>query len=430
MPMSKSLRERLFPVLPKIIAAFGTPFHIYDEEGITRTSERLYSAFEPLNEICPAPYMNCDAVKALPNPRILELLHGLGMGFDCSSVPELMMARDAGAKWDEIMFTSNNTSAEEFSAALGDEGCILNLDDLSFVDKVRDLPELVSFRYNPGKRRTGNSIIGNPFEAKYGITHEQLVPGYRKLKRRGVKRFGGHTMVCSNERNGDYIVDTVRMQLKIAGMLKKELGIELEFVNIGGGFGIPYEPEHKELEVEKVGTESLGLFRKFRDKHGFVPALYSECGRYVTGPHGVLVSRIINRKEIYKKYWGVDTGMPALMRPGMYGSYHHLDILDPRGIPRRGRLEEVSVVGAICENCDRLATDRMLPRSAREGDIVVTHDTGAHGLAMGFNYNGRLRPQELFLRRNGTVELIRRAETIDDLFRTLRFARKELSLAA
>jgi diaminopimelate decarboxylase len=379
-----------------------------------------------LNDICPEPYKNFYAVKALPNPHILSMLHGLGMGFDCSSIPELMMARDNGADRSEIMFTSNNTSPEEFEEALSGEGCILNLDDLSFVDKLETLPELVSFRYNPGKRRTGNSIIGEPFDAKYGITHDQVLPGYAKLKRRGVRRFGLHTMVCSNERNSDYMVDTIRMLLKIAAMLWSKLRIKLEFINMGGGFGIPYEPGHHELYVEEIGKQALVLFLKFKKKHGFVPALFSECGRYVTGPHGVLVSRIINRKEIYKKYWGVDTGMPALMRHGMYGKYHHIDILDPRGRRRTGRQEKVSVVGAICENCDRLATDRMLPRSAREGDIVVTHDTGAHGIAMGFNYNGRLRPQELLLRVDDSVELIRRAETVDDLFRTFRFEPKNV----
>lgn len=417
MPMTESFKRRLFPQLPHIIAGFGTPFHIYDLMGILDTGHRMIQAFKD------TPYRQYFAVKALPNPYIMQALRKyLDFGFDCSSIPELMLARGVGARGEDIMFTSNDTSRDEFAVAVESGGCLLNLDDVSLIPEVPlPFPDVVCFRINPGKARTGNSIIGDPFSSKYGITLKQVVPAYREAMARGATRFGLHTMVCSNELRASYMVETTRMLLDLCVTLKQKLGIRCEFINIGGGFGIPYRPRQKALNLEWMASQIVRLLESFERAHGFRPKLLSECGRYITGPHGVLVSRVINEKRIYKRYLGVDAGMSALMRPGMYGAYHHADILDRHGDPRTGPQQRMSIVGSLCENCDRLATDRLLPRDAEKGDIVVTHDTGAHGSAMGFNYNGRFRPQELLLMPDGQVKMIRRAETQEDLFRTLVF---------
>ena len=415
MPMTQSFRERLFPRLPEIIERFGTPFHIYDLKGILETGNAMKEAFQR------TPYRNYFAVKALPNPWILQALYNkLYFGFDCSSVPELALARKVGAISDDIMFTSNNTSSEEFLAAKQEGGCLLNLDDVSLIPEVPGhFPKTICFRINPGKSRTGNSIIGDPYNSKYGITLDQVVPAYRQAMERGAIHFGMHTMICSNERKASYMVETVRMLLGLCLLLKNRLGLEVEFINMGGGFGIPYKPGQKTLRLNWMANHIVSLLEKFELDNGWRPKLLSECGRYVTGPHGVLVSRVINEKKTYRRYLGVDTGMPALMRPAMYDAYHKSDILDEYGRPVRGPLQRMSIVGSICENCDRLATNRLLPKNARRGNIVVTHDTGAHGIAMGFNYNGRLRPQELLMVSGGEIVQIRRAEIQEDLFRTI-----------
>ncbi len=417
MSMSEAFKKRLFPRIPAIIEEFGTPFHIYDVQGIRETGQRMINAFSG------TPYRQYYAVKALPDPYILQFLYQeLGFGFDCSSVPELTLARGVGASGGDIMFTSNNTSTEEFKVAAQSGGCILNLDDVSLVaDVPMPFPQVACFRINPGKARTGNSIIGEPFDAKYGITLKQVVPAYRAAMKRGATQFGVHTMVCSNELNANYMVDTVQMLLEVCTTLQKKLGITCEFINMGGGFGIPYRPEQEGLKLEWMAERITRVLKDFECLHGWRPKLLSECGRYVTGPHGVLVARVINEKRTYRRYLGVDTGMPALMRPAMYNAYHHIDVLDEYGVPRGGRRTQMSVVGSICENCDRLATDRSLPESTRKGDIVVTHDTGAHGSAMGFNYNGRLRPQALVMLSDGLVVKTRRAETEEDLFLTTIF---------
>jgi diaminopimelate decarboxylase len=313
------------------------------------------------------------------------------------------------------MFTSNNTSQADFLAAAADGGCILNLDDISLVDKVPHMPELICFRYNPGERRTGNSIIGNPLEAKYGVAHDQLLDAYRRAKARGARRFGLHTMLASNELNYTYMVETAHMLLDLVRWISTELDIRFEFINIGGGLGIPYKPEDAPLDIDSMGAEITALFAAFQAQQGYAPALLLESGRYMTGPHGVLVTRAINRKEIYRSYVGVDACMTALMRPGMYGAYHHISVLR-----KQGNEETVDVVGSLCENNDKFAIQRSLPRVA-DGDILYIHDTGAHGHAMGFNYNGKPRPKELLFRADGRVELIRREETLDDLFATLSF---------
>lgn len=408
MPLHDSFKARLYPLLPALAEHFGTPFHIYDEAGIRATGDALTRAFAG------APgFREYFAVKALPNPHILRIMHEIGFGFDCSSIPELLLSRGVGASGESIMFTSNNTSPQEFAAALEDGGCILNLDDISLLDQLPVLPDLICFRYNPGARRTGNAIIGKPEEAKFGVAHSQILEAYRRAYSRGVRRFGLHTMLVSNERDYRYMVQTAHMLLELADWIGRELDIRFEFINIGGGLGIPYRPEDTPLDIEALGREVAALF----GESPYAPCLYMESGRYITGPHGALVTQVINRKETYRTYIGVDANMSALMRPGMYGAYHHIEVLNK---PADGKLETVDVVGALCENNDKFAVERPLPRTQR-GDLLVIHDTGAHGHAMGFNYNGRLRPKELLLCADGTVKLIRRAETIEDYFRTLDF---------
>jgi len=408
--MSKAFEERLLPNLDRITDHFGTPFHIYDEQGIRDTGKTLREAFAPVGE-----FQEYFAVKALPNPRILEIMRDMGFGMDCSSIAELELSRRIGARGEAIMFTSNNTSHEEFLAAAAGGGCILNLDDISLIDKVPEFPELICFRYNPGNRRTGNSIIGKPEEAKYGVSHDQIVDAYRRAKERGATRFGLHTMMASNELHHEYMVDTARMLMDLVEWISGELDIRFEFINLGGGLGIPYQPDQPALDLQAMAREIIGIFDDFRGRQGYTPKLCMESGRFMTGPHGVLVTRAINRKEIYRTYVGVDACMSALMRPAMYGAYHHITV------PGKSAEEEiVDVVGSLCENNDKFAVQRPLPR-IEDGDLLLIHDSGAHGHAMGFTYNGKLRPQELLLGNDCSVQLIRRAETLDDYFATLQF---------
>ena len=410
--MSPSFKERLFPALEDIAGHFGTPFHIYDETGIRKTGEALFRAFSGLES-----FKEYFAVKALPNPRILAIMHEMGFGFDCSSIPELMLSRQVGASGEEIIFTSNNTTRQEFDAAASNGGCILNLDDLSLVDRVPHMPNLICFRFNPGAERSGNSIIGLPAEAKYGATRDQLVSAYRNASDRGASRFGLHSMLASNELDYSYMVETAHMLLDTAEYVSGKLGIQFELINIGGGLGIPYDPHAQPLNLGAMAHEITELFQKFKNRHGYAPELHMESGRYITGHHGALIVTAINRKEIYRTYIGVDASMSALMRPGMYGAYHHIDVL---GKPANSEMETVDVVGSLCENNDKFAIQRELPR-IENGDLLCIHDTGAHGHAMGFNYNGRLRPKELLLRCDGSVELIRREETTADYLATLDF---------
>jgi diaminopimelate decarboxylase len=410
--MSQSFEDRLLPVLDEIIDHFGTPFHIYDEAGIRETGQNFINAFSRLNG-----FREYFAVKALPNPRILQIMQDLGFGFDCSSIPELMLSRKIGARGEDIVFSSNNTTLEEFHAAAADGGCILNLDDMSLIAKVPRMPETISFRYNPGPRRTGNSIIGDPSESKYGVAHEQIVHAYKAARALGARRFGLHTMLISNELSYAYMVETAAMLLEVVELVSKELDIEFDFINLGGGLGIPYQPEQAPLNIDSMAAEISDLFLNFERKNGFVPKFHIESGRYMTGPHGVLVVTAINQKDIYRKYIGVDACMSALMRPALYGAYHHITVA---GKHPPNSFEKVDVVGSLCENNDKFAIQRLLPE-IQDGDRLLIHDTGAHGHAMGFNYNGRLRPKEVLLRPNGAVELIRRGETVEDYFATLNF---------
>ncbi len=413
MPMSTDFKQRLFPRLREIADHFGTPFHIYDEAGIRNTGKTLRQSFSNIKG-----FNEFFAVKALPNPTVMGIMKDMGFGFDCSSIPELVLARSAGARGEEIFFTSNNTSEADFAAAFADGGAIVNLDDISLIPKLPQVPHIISFRYNPGKRRTGNAIIGNPVEAKYGVSHGQIIDAYRQALNLGVRRFGLHAMLASNERNYTYMVETARMLLDLAVRITDETGITFEFINIGGGLGIPYHPDDAPLDIGSMGTDIAALFDEFDVAHGYQPRLYMESGRYMTGPHGVLITRAINRKDIYRTYIGVDACMSSLMRPGIYGAYHHIDVLDKN--ISDGPSETVDVVGSLCENNDKFAIQRTLPK-IDANDLLIIQDTGAHGHAMGFNYNASLRPQELLLRPDGVVERVRRAETMDDYFATLWF---------
>ncbi|MBF0302538.1 MAG: diaminopimelate decarboxylase [Desulfamplus sp.] len=412
MPMSGGFQTRLSSVVEKAVKHFGTPFHIYDETGIIETAQYLKRAFSGREG-----FKEFFAVKALPNPSIMKIMQEQGFGFDCSSSPEVMLARSIGSSGEDIMFTSNNTSTEQFETADADGGSILNLDDISLVSKVPIMPELICFRYNPGPRRRGNKIIGNPVEAKYGVSHENISDAYREAIKRGAKRFGMHTMLASNELNYEYMSETTLMLLSMVENVSNALNIKFEFINIGGGFGIPYRPEQKVMNIEALGNETTEMLNQFERKNGWAPKLFMESGRYMTGPHGVLVTTVINHKDIYRKYVGVDASMSSLMRPGMYEAYHHIHI---HGKESYSEYETVDVVGSLCENIDKFAVQRTLPVTA-VGDILVIHDTGAHGHAMGFNYNANLRPKELLLKTDGSIELIRRAETVTDYFATLNF---------
>jgi len=423
MPMSPDFENRLFPILPEIIKYFGTPFHIFDERGILETGTYLKKTFQDI------PFQEFYAVKALPTPAILRLMNQMTFGLDCSSPSEIMLARLNGFHGEQIMFSSNNTTREIFDVALADGGCILNIDDITMIDKVTKFPELICFRYNPGERRSGTQFIGIPVEAKYGLRHDQVVPAYRQAIAHGAKRFGIHTMIISNERNYQYMVETVKMLLDIMEMVTAELQIKFDFFNISGGVGIPYRPEDTPFDMEAFVRETKTMLAQFTQRQRYTPRLFTEFGRYVIGPHGVLVAKVTNRMSKYREYIGVDTAtMSANPRPAIYESaYHHITILDPQGKPVHGDEKLMDVVGPLCENSDKFAKQRLLPEAV-DGDIMVQHDTGAHSPAMGGNYNGWLRPQQLLLRADGSVELMKRAETIEDLFATFKFRKKVMRL--
>lgn len=399
--------------IEKLTTRFPTPFHLYDEAGIRRNARALRAAFA-----WNPGFKEYFAVKAAPNPFLLKILKAEGFGADCSSMTELLLAERTGIRGEEIMFTSNDTPDEEYGKAR-ELGAIVNLDDITHIaclERVAGLPELVSFRYNPGPLRQGNAIIGHPEDAKYGFTRPQLFEGYRLLRDKGVRRFGIHAMVASNELNPAYFVETAGMLFDLVGEISRELGIRFEFVNIGGGIGIPYKPEQAPVDLDEVGRGIRECYRARIEAAGLGPIkLLMECGRMVTGPYGYLVSRVLHIKRTYKTYIGLDACMVHLMRPAMYGAYHHITVMDREDA---APAEKVDVTGSLCENNDKFAIDRPLP-TVSVGDLVVIHDAGAHGHAMGFNYNGKTRSAELLLREDGSVVQIRRAETPEDLFATL-----------
>ena len=402
--------------LEDIIKHYPTPFHLYDEAGIRRSARALKQAFAWADG-----FQNYFAVKALPNPYILQIIRQEGFGADCSSLPELVLAERAGFSGEEILLTSNETPVEEYQKART-LGALLNLDDLShlaFLEKYVGLPELLCFRYNPGPLREGNGIIGKPEDAKYGLTREQLFQAYTQAKERGVRRFGLHTMLASNELDPRYFIETASMLFDLLVDISRQVGIRFEFVNFGGGIGIPYRPEQTAFDLERFAREVRRLYQAKIVENDLHPLkIIMECGRLITGPHGYLVTTAIHKKETYKHYIGLDACMTNLMRPALYNAYHHISV--------PGKEDELptctyDVVGSLCENFDKFAIDRALP-AIEMGDLLVIHDTGAHGHSMGFNYNGKLRSAELLWQEDGQVRLIRRAETLEDYFCTLDFS--------
>ena len=413
------MAEKTFPLteeqLSEIIKQFPTPFHIYDEKAIRENARYFKKAFS-WNEGFKEYY----AIKAAPNPYLMKILREEGFGIDCSSVAELELAKKIGMSGDEIILTSNDTPAHEFQLAK-DLGAIINLDDIShieFVEKNVGLPETICMRYNPGDLKEGNLIIGHPEDAKYGFTHKQMIEGYRILKEKGVKHFGIHTMVASNELDPNYFIETAEILFNLIVEVYEKTGIKIEFANLGGGIGIPYKPEDKAVDLEYVSAGIEKLYNKMIVGNGLAPLkIFFELGRAITGPYGYLAAKVRHVKNTYKSFVGLDACMVNLMRPAIYGAYHHITAV---GKEDKTSTEKYDVTGSLCENNDKFAIGRMLPE-LEPNDIVVIHDAGAHGHSMGFNYNGKLKSAELLLRENGDVTEIRRAETIADYFTTLDF---------
>ena len=406
--------------LEEITTRYPTPFHLYDETGMRQNARQLNRAFA----WAPS-FREYFAVKATPTPAILKILKEEGCGVDCSSLTELMMAEKCGFRGHEIMFTSNNTLAEEFQLAHR-LGAVLNLDDITHVDFLEQsigcIPETVFCRYNPGgvftlgESKEGFQVMDTPGEAKYGMTRPQLTEAFRALQGKGAKYFGLHAFLASNTISNEYYPELAGILFRLAVELKEETGCHIRYINLSGGIGVPYLPEQDAIDIAAVGE---GVRRKYEEI--LVPAgmgdveLCSELGRYMMGPYGCLVTRAIHEKHIYKEYIGVDACAADLMRPAVYGAYHHITVMGKENAP----CDQIyDVTGALCENCDKFAVDRPLPKIDR-GDLLVIHDTGAHGHCMGYNYNGKLRSAELLLKEDGGVEMIRRAETPEDYFATV-----------
>ena len=406
--------------LQAITEQYPTPFHLYDEAGIRANARRLKSAFS-----WNPGFREYFAVKATPTPAILKLLKEEGCGVDCSSLTELMMAERCGFRGSEIMFSSNDTPPEEFAMAAR-MGAIINLDDFTHIDCLREtvgaVPETICCRFNPGgvfsigASKEGFQVMDSPGEAKYGFTREQLFEGFRKLKELGAKHFGLHSFLASNTLSNEYYPTLAGILFQLAVDLKRETGCDIRFINLSGGVGVPYRPEQSANDIAVIGE---GVRKKFEEI--LVPAglehvaLFTELGRFMLAPYGCLVTRAIHEKHTYKEYIGVDACAADLMRPAMYGAYHHITVMGKEEAPCDHKYD---VTGCLCENNDKFAVDRMLPE-INMGDLLVIHDTGAHGHAMGYNYNGRLRSAELLLQKDGSVRLIRRAETPEDYFATV-----------
>ena len=405
--------------IEEIVKTYPTPFHIYDEDGIRRNCEAVKKAFAWNKG-----FREYFAVKATPNPYIMEIIEDYDFGFDCSSAAELVLSRAVGADGQHIMFSSNDTPAEEYRLAY-DLGAIINLDDIThipFLDGIigDKYPEIMSCRYNPGGVvEMSNGIMDNPGDAKYGMTESQLFEAYRMLKDRGVKKFGIHAFIASNTVTNEYYPMLAGKLFELAVRLQKELDIKFSFVNLSGGVGVAYRPDQEPNDILAIGE---GVRLKFEEI--LVPAgmgnvsIYTEMGRFMLAPYGALVTKAVHEKHIYKEYIGVDACAANLMRPAMYGAYHHITVLGKEDMPCDHKYD---ITGSLCENNDKFAIDRVLPRIDK-GDFLVIHDTGAHGFSMGYNYNGRLRSAELLLKPDGGVRLIRRAETLDDYFATFDFS--------
>ncbi len=401
--------------LEEIVKKYPTPFHLYDEKGIRENALRLGEAFA-----WNPGFKEYFAVKATPNPWILSLLKECGCGADCSSATELMMSDAVGLSGHDIMFSSNDTPVEEFR--LADElGAIINLDDITHIDYVEKalghIPKTISCRYNPGGVfELSNGIMDNPGDAKYGMTEEQIFEAFKILKEKGAESFGIHAFLASNTVTNDYYPELSGVLFELAVRLKEETGAHIAFINLSGGVGIPYRPDQEANDILAIGS---GVRREY--ERVLVPAgmgdvsIYTEMGRFMLGPYGCLVTKAIHEKHTYKEYIGVDACAVNLMRPAMYGAYHHITVA---GKEDAACDHKYDVVGSLCENNDKFAIDRMLPKIGK-GDLLVIHDTGAHGFSMGYNYNGKLRSAELLLKEDGSVQMIRRAETARDYFATL-----------
>lgn len=406
--------------LREIADKYPTPFHLYDEAGIKKTAVALNEAFDWSEG-----YINYFAVKATPNPYIMQMLKEEGMGADASSLPELLLAEAVGLSGEQIMFTSNNTPPEEYRKAY-ELGAVINLDDINQIDVLHEaldgkFPELISFRYNPGPDRVTSekNVIGNPADAKYGVTTAQLPEAYAKARSLGAKRFGLHTMIISNERSVEAHVQTAEMLFEMAVRLKKEKDIKIEMINFGGGLGIPYKPDEEAIDLNELKRSIKQKYDEIIKANGLDPIrIVTENGRFITGPNGYLVTTVRSLKNTYHDFVGVDATMADLMRPGMYGAYHHISVPGKEDQPKKPQ----RITGSLCENNDMFTAkeDRMLP-ALEPGDLIVIHDTGAHGYAMGFNYNGKLRHAELLLKEDGSIQQIRRSETVSDYFNTLDF---------
>ena len=397
----------------EISAVYPTPFHIYDEKGIIENAKEVIEAFSTLGE-----YKEYFAVKATPNPEILKLLKSLGCGVDCSSLTELMMAKECGFSGDDIMFSSNETPTEEFVYARNLNATI-NLDDITHIRCLKEaagIPKKISLRYNPGGEfSVNNKIMGNPAEAKYGLTRQQLTEAVKILLSEGVEEFGIHAFLASNTLGNDYYEELSKVMFKAIREITVETGAKFTFVNLSGGIGIPYRPEQPKNDVFVIASGVKKAYKEIIEPMGINLKFCTELGRYMLAPFGGLVTRAIREKHIYKEYIGVDACSANLMRPAMYGAYHHITVLGKENNVANKRYD---VVGSLCENSDKFAIDRKLPE-IEIGDLLFIHDTGAHGFSMGYNYNGRLRSAEILLKKDGSFKLIRRAETPEDYFATL-----------
>ncbi len=401
--------------IEEIVKTYPTPFHIYDEKGIRDNAKAVKEAFAWNKG-----FKEYFAVKACPNPFLMQIMHEYGCGCDCSSMTELMLSHAVGIDGEDIMFSSNDTPAQEY-AYCAKLGGIINLDDITHIEFVEEilgrLPEKMSCRYNPGGVfRMSNGIMDNPGDSKYGFTKEQLFEGYRILKEKGVKHFGLHAFLASNTVTNDYYPELARQLFEVAVEIKEKVGVELEFINLSGGVGIPYRPNEIGNDVRVIGEGVRKVYEEVLVPAGLDQvAIYTEMGRFMTGSYGGLVTKAIHEKHTHKEYIGVDACAVNLMRPAMYGAYHHITVLGKEDAPCDHKYD---VTGSLCENNDKFAIDRELPQIDM-GDYLFIHDTGAHGYAMGYNYNGKLKSAELLLKEDGSVQLIRRAETPKDYFATL-----------
>ena len=400
--------------LEEIVKEYPTPFHLYDEKGLRRNMKALKEAFAWNKG-----YKEYFAVKATPNPFLINILKEYGCGCDCSSYTELMLSEAIGVTGEDIMFSSNDTPAEEFAYA-EKLGAIINLDDITHIDfleqTIGHIPETISCRYNPGGLfKISNDIMDNPGDSKYGMTTEQLFESFKILKEKGAKEFGIHAFLSSNTVTNDYYPMLAKILFELAVKLQMETGVHIKFINLSGGIGIPYTPDQEPNDIRMIGDGVRRVYEEVLTPAGMGDvAIYTELGRFMMGPYGCLVTKAIHEKHTHKEYVGVDACAVNLMRPAMYGAYHHITVMGKEDIPCDHKYD---IAGSLCENNDKFAIDRMLPKIDK-GDLLVIHDTGAHGFSMGYNYNGKLKSAELLLKEDGTVQLIRRAETPADYFAT------------